>query len=154
MSLIATSRRDSATKIEMDGFWPSICLDEARKEMRVFTAIDDPHLTTLLKQAYIVVIDSLDEYAHEMEQKGYKTLKEVPAPKVGNQTRQEILFYQALYCYTRKLIGESYPDVDLTRKAGSDKSAAIKIGKSDWHAQYLMAIRAFLGKPRGYVALI
>lgn len=154
MGVIAKSESKTALVLEVGSFWPAITVKDFKENGRVPTMVDDVAALYFLKRAFIFFLDDIGDYESRMRVDGIESLAEVVSPKVGNQTRQEILYESSIFAYAKKLICDDYKDIDLTRRAGDDKAKEVESSASAWHAEYLQSVRAFLGKSRSAVALI
>lgn len=154
MGVVAKSESQTALVLQVGSFWPEIRVKDFKEKGRVTTIVDDIATLHFLQRAFIFFLDDVGNYEIEMQGKGCKSLAEVESPQIGEQTRQEILYECAIFAYAKKLICDDYKDIDLTRRAGDDKTKELESSASAWHAEYLQSVRAFLGKSRSAVALI
>lgn len=154
MSVVAKSETKAELTLQTGDFWPDINVGDFRVKGRVPTIVDDRAALYFLERAFIVFLDDVADYEEKQKARGYMQLKDVPAPKVGDRTRQEILFESAIFAYAKKLICDDYKDIDLARKAGQDKTKEIEGSEIAWNAEYLKSIRQFLGKSQSFVSLI
>lgn len=152
MSLVAITKNESAGKVDAIAFWPVITVKELRDDYRIYTAISDEACLKSLELAYITVTDALDDYAAKKEQEGIATLEALE--RDSERFRQVRLFKQAVYSLAKQKISEEYLDVDLTRKAGSDKREEVNDNTLTLNSDYNIAIRKFLDKPSSFVALV
>lgn len=152
MSLVAITKNESAGKVDAIAFWPVITVKELRDDYRIYTAITDEACLKELELAYITVTDALDEYAAKKEREGVTTLEALE--RDSERFRQVRLFKQAVYSLAKQKISEEYLDVDLTRKAGSDKREEVNNNTLTLNSDYNIAIRKFLDKPSSFVALV
>lgn len=152
MSLVAITKNESAGKVDAITFWPVITVKELRDDYRIYTAITDEACLKELELAYITVTDALDEYAAKKEREGITTLEALE--RNSERFRQVRLFKQAVYSLAKQKISEEYLDVDLTRKAGSDKREEVNNNTLTLNSDYNIAIRKFLDKPSSFVALV
>ena len=152
MSLVAITKNESAGKVDAITFWPVITVKELRDDYRIYTAITDEACLKELELAYITVTDALDEYAAKKEREGVTTLEALE--RDSERFRQVRLFKQAVYSLAKQKISEEYLDVDLTRKAGSDKREEVNNNTLTLNSDYNIAIRKFLDKPSSFVALV
>lgn len=154
MGVVAKSESKTALVLTVGSFWPEISVKDFKEKGRVTTIVDDVAALHFLQRAVIFFLDDVGNYANDMQLRGYQNLAEVESIKIGEQTRQEILYESAVFAYAKKLICDDYKDIDLTRRAGDDKAKELESSASAWHAEYLQSVRAFLGKSRSAVALI
>ena len=152
MTLIAITENESQGKIDVIPFWPVITVKELRDDYRIYTAVNDEACLKELELAYITVTDALDGYAAKKEREGITTLEALE--RDSERFRQVRLFKQAVYSLAKQKISEEYLDVDLTRKAGSDKREEVNDNTLTLNSDYNIAIRKFLDKPSSFVALI
>lgn len=152
MSLVAITKNESAGKVDAIAFWPIITVKELRDDYRIYTAVTDEACLKELELAYITVTDALDEYAAKKEREGITTLEALE--RDSERFRQVRLFKQAVYSLAKQKISEEYLDVDLTRKAGSDKREEVNNNTLTLNSDYNIAIRKFLDKPSSFVALV
>lgn len=154
MGVVAKSESKTALVLMVGSFWPEISVKDFKEKGRVTTIVDDVAALHFLQRAVIFFLDDVGNYANDMQLRGYQNLAEVESIKIGEQTRQEILYESAVFAYAKKLISDDYKDIDLTRRAGDDKAKELESSARAWHAEYLQSVRAFLGKSRSAVALI
>lgn len=154
MGVVAKSESKTALVLTVGSFWPEISVKDFKEKGRVTTIVDDVAALHFLQRAVIFFLDDVGNYANDMQLRGYQNLADVESIKIGEQTRQEILYESAVFAYAKKLICDDYKDIDLTRRAGDDKAKELESSASVWHAEYLQSVRAFLGKSRSAVALI
>lgn len=152
MTLIAITENESQGKIDVIPFWPIVTVKEFRDSYRIYTAISDAACLNNLEIAYITVTDALDKYAQLKEQQGITKLEDLE--RDSERFRQIRLFKEAIYSLAKQKLSEQYLDVDLTRKAGSDKREAVNDNTEILNSNYNIAIRKFLDKPSTYVALV
>lgn len=152
MSLVAITKNESSGKVDAIAFWPVITVKELRDDYRIYTAVTNEACLKELELAYITVTDALDEYAAKKEREGITTLEALE--RDSERFRQVRLFKQAVYSLAKQKISEEYLDVDLTRKAGSDKREEVNDNTLTLNSDYNIAIRKFLDKPSSFVALV
>lgn len=154
MSVVAKSGTSNKLTLMTGDFWPDINVADFRVKGRVPTIVDDTAALYFLERAFIVFLGDVEDYEEKQKEAGYSQLKDVPAPAIGERNRQEILFESSIFAYAKKLICDDYKDIDLTRKAGQDKSKEIEGSEAAWNAEYIKNVRMFLGKPQSFVSLI
>lgn len=149
--LVAITENKKSGMVNPIPFWPAITVKELRDDYRIYSSIGDDACLKALEFAYIVVTDALDSYALDKERAGIESLEDLPERE---QFRQVRLFKVAVYSLAKQKLSESYLDVDLTRKPGSDMRESVGDATPLLNSDYNEAIRRFLGKPASFVALV
>lgn len=153
MSVVAKSETTAELTLQTGDFWPDINVGDFRIKGRVPTIVDDRAALYFLERAFIVFLDDVADYEEKQKARGYAQLKDVQTPKIADRNRQEILFESAIFAYAKKLICDDYKDIDLARKTGQDKTKEIEGSEIAWNAEYIKAVRMFLGESQSFVGL-
>lgn len=156
-SFIATAASNppgnASETIRNDGFFPDICLNELRASAR----LDGTVTHMRLREATLDAIDSINaelaSWRARQVAAGYRTLAEVPANKVDDQSVQFIRYRRAVFNLAHADLSERYRDWDTTQ-AGSHRAEAIESTICHARRNVRWAINDLLGSARATVELI
>lgn len=139
--------------LENDGFFPDLDPGQIRAVMRLDGTVTAARLREALKSAVLETNDALAEWKADRMQEGHARLADVPAPRLGGESRFEILYRKAVAASTTALLVERYRGYEASeesRRKDEDRRPNIDELRRDRHH----ALADFLGRPRCTVDLI
>lgn len=135
-------------------FWPDVDINHFRDTQRIGgTLIAGPRVTMALQNAVLTADGDLAVWRSKREGEGHETLADVPSAQLGDESRLELLWRQAVYGLATAELIETHRDVTATGN-GQSRGDALDDRAEDHRRMVLHAIRAIKGVKRTAVELI
>jgi len=152
MSFVVSVPADDASpagaKVKCGPFWPDIDLNDAREVMKISGGtVTDPRLVAAIEGALLTALKDLTEWQAAQETAGYTKLQDIPAQKLGGESRLLIAWKRAIYAYATADLNETGRDLTAT-KAGADRAEDAASLADAFRRNGLFAVRDILGRHR------
>ncbi|MFT8555404.1 MAG: head completion/stabilization protein [Zymomonas mobilis] len=139
--------------ITNDGFFPNIDTADIRSGFRILDSITADRLRQAVIRSMISVNQDLSSWKAAKIKDGASKLSDVSSDQIDGQSILTMQYFQAVGCYTRADLIDSYRDVDRTRH-GRHEIDDLEPASGDLRRDAIHAIRDILGKTRTTAALI
>lgn len=143
---------DGDSTVTAGEFWPVIKLRDLRLAARITGGITTTRLKHVATEAVAHVTDQLLGWQESQLEAGYRTLQDVPARQLNDESVKVYRYRRAVYSIARALVLEGYRDVDTTPKGDKDASA-LDLQISDLWRDARWGIADIQRKPRIYAEL-
>nr|WP_317893134.1 head completion/stabilization protein [uncultured Sphingomonas sp.] len=148
------SATDAAPQVVTnDGWLPDVDPAAVKDEQRIPESITGPRLRAAIVAAIITVGNELTDWQARQLAAGFRSLADVPAPKIDGQSRNVLLYQRAVAAYAKADLVERYRDVDFTG-AGQRDADAVQPSIGELRRDAIHAVRDILGRARTDVELI
>lgn len=148
-----TPAQPAAEPVAHDSWFPGVDLTALRAQARLRDSVTPDRLREAVLSALIWVGDQLVDWQAAQIAAGHATLADVPATTIMGESRNLILYRQAVTSWTKALVVERYRDTDLTG-AGDRRAEDLDPSVGELRRDAIHAIRALLGRTRTDVELI
>ena len=139
--------------ITNDGFFPNVDTAEIRSGFRILDSITADRLRQAVIRSMISVNRDLSSWKAAKIKDGASKLADVTAVQIDGQSILTMQYFQAVGCYTRADLIDSYRDVDRTRH-GRHETDDLEPASGDLRRDGLYAIRDIIGEHRVAADLI
>lgn len=152
-SVIPPAPTGAEPVITNDGWFPDIDPAAFRKQMRIRDTVIPERLREAILNAMIAIGNNLAGWRATREAEGAGTLEEVPAPRLGGESRFVILYRAAIGAEAKAGLVERYRDTDLTG-AGQRQVSDLDESVGELRRDAIHAVRDILGRTRTSVELL
>ncbi|MFT9180375.1 MAG: head completion/stabilization protein [Zymomonas mobilis] len=139
--------------ITNDGFFPNIDTADIRSGFRILESITADRLRQAVIRSMISVNRDLSSWKKTQISAGFLKLSDVSSDQIDGQSTLATQYFQAVGCYARADLIDSYRDVDRTRH-GRHETDDLEPASGDLRRDGLYAIRDIIGEQRVAAALI
>ncbi len=150
---IDASTTPDTTAIGNDGWFPDIDLQHMRDAMRLDGTVTEPRLAQALIGAILHVNSELAEWQAQQQAAGVAKLEDVPAPKIGGESKLVACYRRAVYSTAKADLIERYSDYDTTAE-GKKKAEQLDCQIEDQRRNAHWSIADIIGRPHLTVELI
>ncbi|PID66576.1 MAG: hypothetical protein CR975_02045 [Gammaproteobacteria bacterium] len=144
---IATTPPAAEDNFVIDDFFPALSLADFRCQYRLDGSYTTDNLKRALTDAAVDVTDDLSTWKLAYETDGHHTLAACPARQINGKSRLVILFEQAVFCFAKANLIDTFRDVDTTRKLGDSRAEDHELSSDYWRREGRAAIHKLLGRP-------
>lgn len=138
---------DEQVVLTNDGFFPDVSLTEFRARRM----IDDTHATErlvdALQAAMMQVNAELSSFAEKYMAVGFKSLAQIPAPKLGSSNTKILAYLRAVFSTAQAMLNQRYWAVSDTVGKKLD-AAALAESADEYQRERWEALQLLRGEPR------
>lgn len=139
--------------VENDGWFPDIDLDLLKTSIRIDPSISIERLRESVVNAIQSVARQLRAWRDGVEASGAANLGDVPAPKIGGESRLLALYRRAIHTETAADLSENLRDIGTTN-SGHDRADELADSTDVLRRNARWAVSDFLSRRRMTVEMI